>query len=184
MTNELLPEELLFTESGHASDIVLTAIADGELAIVPSKVMAHVEACPTCGRQLGHVALLALHAGRELTFAKDAGVIGIPEATRSEILRAIPWRMILAGLGVALLGAIPALFSAVDHAPARLAMIMRSVPTFVQSISVVARGLAEGHEEIGVVVTFASALLMIAVAAVVARRQSLVVRDSGKKQEI
>ena len=66
MSHEHLPDELLWADGGHASDIVLTAIADGQLEIVPQNARAHVESCTACMQHLGNAALLSLHAGRQL----------------------------------------------------------------------------------------------------------------------
>ena len=60
MKQEHLPDELLWSDGGHASDIVLTAIADGQLEIVPPNARAHVETCTKCMQHLGNAALLSL----------------------------------------------------------------------------------------------------------------------------
>ncbi|NVL83606.1 hypothetical protein HWN75_25860, partial [Escherichia coli] len=56
---EFLPDDLVWAEGGHASDVVLTAIADGQIAIVPPAVLAHVDHCPSCTTHLGNAALLS-----------------------------------------------------------------------------------------------------------------------------
>ncbi len=59
-----LPDDLLWAEGGHASDVVLTAIADGEFDIVPANAREHVDHCVTCTKQVGHLALLSLQTGQ------------------------------------------------------------------------------------------------------------------------
>ncbi len=72
MTSELLPEELLWADGGHASDVVLTALADGEDAIVPEVARRHVGNCVHCTHALGRVALLSVHASEELEQSREA----------------------------------------------------------------------------------------------------------------
>ena len=70
MTNrtkeDFLPDDLVWAAGGHASDVVLTAMADGQVDIVPPTVLAHVDGCRACTTHLGNAALLSLHAGREM----------------------------------------------------------------------------------------------------------------------
>ncbi len=80
MTSELLPEELLWADGGHASDVVLTALADGEDAIVPEVARRHVGNCVHCTHALGRVALLSVHASEELEHVRAIA----PELVRPE----------------------------------------------------------------------------------------------------
>ncbi|MBX3262924.1 MAG: hypothetical protein KF782_24820, partial [Labilithrix sp.] len=89
---EELPDELVWAAGGHASDVVLTALADGQRAIVPEAARAHVERCATCTAHLGHAALLSLHAGAEI----GAGA----EHERALARRPLPRLAISLGLAV------------------------------------------------------------------------------------
>lgn len=100
---DVLPDDLSWAAGGHASDIVLTALADGQVDIVPVKVREHVEHCTVCTTHLGHAALLSLHVGDELAAGRRE-----PVAAR----RPLPWPAIISGLAVAVLGAIPSLLDA------------------------------------------------------------------------
>lgn len=98
-----LPNDLLWAEDGHASDVVLTAIADGEFDIVPSNAREHVDDCATCTKQIGHLALLSLQTGR--VFA----VFSPRESVR------LPLGMILTGSVFAVLGLLPTLLDRPIH---------------------------------------------------------------------
>lgn len=88
-----LPHELLWTEDGHASDVVLTSLADGEHDIVPQDVRAHVAACTTCALQLGNAALLSLRTTDMLGTWREAELAALREP--------FPWRTFWLGLSVA-----------------------------------------------------------------------------------
>lgn len=147
----LLPEELLWADGGHASDVVLTALADGEHAIVPESVRAHVERCAACSTHLGHAALLSLRAGAELR--------SVSELAR----RPVPKAAILAGLGLAILGLVPSLRTA-D------ASLSPTLGTLARLVAVVARRLGDPGSLAGLFVTYATALVLVATALAFVRR--------------
>lgn len=164
MTAELLPEDLLYAENGHASDVVLTCLADGEKAIVPPPLVAHVLACPTCHRHLGNAALLSLRAGEEIAASAAA------EREAEAALAPSPWRALALGFLVVFLGAIPRLASL----PAKTLSFGRSATEIAPSI---VRALGHGFDAIGpsalgprVVASLAAALVLVGFAAFVARR--------------
>ncbi len=96
---ELLPDELLWAEGGHASDIVLTAMADGQAEIVPRTVLTHVNGCQLCTTHLGNAALLSLHTDRELAMvAREADA-----AARAPF----PRLAVFLGLAFAAIGLVP-----------------------------------------------------------------------------
>jgi hypothetical protein len=88
---EHLPDELLWADDGHVSDVVLTALADGQRAIVPAAATAHVERCSACMMHLGNSALLALETRRMLVPAR----------------RRVPRAAVAFGLVAAVLGLLP-----------------------------------------------------------------------------
>lgn len=57
---ELLPKETIWRADGHASDLVLGAVADGQLDVVPALALAHVERCDLCGERLGEAVALGM----------------------------------------------------------------------------------------------------------------------------
>jgi hypothetical protein len=63
---EQLPKELVWTTEGHLSDIAMTAIADGEEAILPRESFAHLGECPLCAEGVEAAAALSSSLGRAL----------------------------------------------------------------------------------------------------------------------
>lgn len=61
-----LGDELVFLRDGHLHDVALTAIADGQDAIVPETALAHLELCPDCTRRLSDQAWLSASLGAVL----------------------------------------------------------------------------------------------------------------------
>jgi hypothetical protein len=47
----------LFDDTGHASELLLTVLSDGQDAIVPIEARVHVDECPECLGRLGSYAL-------------------------------------------------------------------------------------------------------------------------------
>jgi hypothetical protein len=157
---DLLPDELLWAEGGHASDVVLTAIADGQSAIVPPAVRAHVERCSSCTTHLGHAALLSLHAGAELE-AKA-------QHERLTQRRPLPRLAIALGLLVAVIGLLPSAIDA-DGAVASLRTLATNAPLFLHGLGTLAQRLDDPASAAVVVVTYATAAMLVVLGMAVAR---------------
>ena len=134
METELLPVELLWAEGSHASDIALTALADGQHAIVPDAVRAHVERCPACLAQLGHTALLSLETGRSF----------------AAVRRPIPRIAVLLGLVAAVIGVVPSLEPA-----ASLSMLTRTLASMLARVEVT------GASTLGIIVTYVASIALV-----------------------
>lgn len=145
---EQLPAELLWAEGHHASDVVLTALADGQDAIVPAVVRLHVEHCAACTAQLGHAALLSLHAAREL-------------GTGARVRRPVPRVAVALGLVAAVIGFLPVLLES----------------SFTQELSLLTRGLAAltarldggARTTLGIAVTYVAATALVIMGLALAR---------------
>jgi len=159
--SELLPDELLWAEGGHASDVVLTALADGQRDIVPPPVRAHVERCTVCMTHLGHAALLSLHAGAELE-ARAAH-------DRAPARRPLPRLAIALGLAVAALGLVPSLLDAGGEVSALQSFATRDVPLFLKGLGTLARRLDEPGSSAGLFLTYAAAAFLVAAGVAIVR---------------
>ena len=158
---ELLPDELLWAEGGHASDVVLTALADGQAAIVPAAVQMHIERCTVCTTHLGHAALLSLHAGSELA--------ATAEHERATARQPLPRLAIALGLAVAALGLLPTVLDPGVEAGALHTFVTRDVPLFVGGLRTLAHRLGEPGSAAGLVVTYAAAVLLVGMGIAVVR---------------
>lgn len=154
-TNEdFLPEELVWAAGGHASDVVLTAMADGQAGIVPPLVLAHVEKCTMCTTHLGNAALLSIHAGREMALLPRTA-----EATTAR--QPLPRVAIFLGLAFAALGLVPTLLDAPSEIGGATSFATK-LPMFVNGLGTLSRRLLEPGSSSGIALTYgATALLVI-----------------------
>lgn len=159
-----LPEELLWADGGHASDIALTAISDGQTSIVPPAVRSHVDRCTACTTHLGHAVLLSLHSGEQLAYrAEHDRALAAANARRP-----LPRLAIALGLGVAILGLVPSFF---DHGEISSvqSFVTRDVPLFLKGLGQLGRHIDEPGNVAGLFVTYLAAALLVAMGIAVAR---------------
>ncbi|HEY8079045.1 MAG TPA: hypothetical protein VIF62_33160 [Labilithrix sp.] len=152
-----LPDDLLWAEGGHASDVVLTALADGQIEIVPPNARTHVEGCATCTRYLGNAALLSLHTHAQIAVMQENALV----AAR----RPLPKLAIALGLLVAAAGMIPSFGSDADEART----FASHVPLFFRSAETLGRKLFEPGSETALVVTYATAAVLVVMAVALVR---------------
>jgi hypothetical protein len=175
--DDFLPEELLWADAGHASDVVLTAIADGEEAIVPEVARRHVHACVHCTQALGRVALLSLHAGDELEVARPlaaellqnaqsrAALAKEPEPKRFQI----PWFSVAIAAVLAVVGSVPMLVRAPSDIADNTHTAVRGLPLAIRHAFLAIHAAAQAGEA-QLVLNVGTALLLVTMAALVARR--------------
>lgn len=126
--DDKLPRELVW-DGAHVSDLGLTAIADGEAAIVEPGAVAHVDTCEWCAGRLGRTALLSEAVGHAVTRVRPASVSSRAPAR----VMPKPWRALGAGMVVSMLAGIPAM--------AHLGSFVDYVTAFcTRGVPVIARG--------------------------------------------
>lgn len=151
---ETLPDELVWAAGGHVSDVVLTAIADGQHAIVPNVALAHVAICTTCTTHLGNAALLSLHAGEEIA------LVNVLPA-RSPL----PRLAIGIGLLVAFVGSLPSLLD-FGHS---VDVVRHDVPLFSSGLRTLFQRFLGSESGPNIVVTYATALVLVGMGFAVVR---------------
>jgi hypothetical protein len=164
MTNrtkeDLLPEELVWAARGHASDVVLTAMADGQVGIVPPLVLAHVEKCTACTTHLGNAALLSLHTGREMALLPPRAELAAAHAAERQPL---PRLAIVLGLAFAALGLVPTLLDAPSEMGGARSFASR-LPMFVNGLGTLGRRLLEPGSPVGLALTYGATALLVLMA--------------------
>jgi hypothetical protein len=164
MTNrtkeDFLPEELVWAAGGHASDVVLTAMADGQVGIVPPLVLAHVEKCTACTTHLGNAALLSLHTGREMALLPPSAE---PSPVESAARRPLPRLAIVLGLAFAALGLLPTLLDAPSELGGAKTFATR-LPMFVNGLGTLGRRLLEPGSPVGIALTYGATALLVLMA--------------------
>ena len=137
-SRQKLPEDLLW-ESGHASELALAAMADGEEALLTPSLEAHVHSCADCTQRFGETALLSAGTSRAI---QELGpllrVTPVPFENRSMApasggRRKLPVPMLVAAFVLAAAGAMPTLV----QLPGRFAefcfALLHTVPTLSRS---------------------------------------------------
>jgi hypothetical protein len=152
MTNETLPRSLVW-EGEHVSDLGLTALADGQDAVLGEGAVEHVESCDLCMGRLGRIALVSSAVGEAV---RGAGPGLAPAASRPS------WALAL-GVAVALFAAIPTAHGVLRSASG----VAHTIKVLLRSGVVLARSdaLARGLP----VATLAAAALLVVMGWTVAR---------------
>ena len=129
MGRELLPIELVWdacddrTGVAHASEIALSAMTDGEDALLPRDVVSHVHSCDVCMMKLGESALAmhgVSHAVQSVKPWLPASVVTpMPISSRPEKKRPVPFAAMVVAMVVATAGAVPTVLGL----PQRLAQL-------------------------------------------------------------
>ena len=157
---ELLPSELLWAAGGHASDVVLTVMADGQIEILPAEVLTHVNGCPVCTRHLGNAALLSLHTGRELAVLDRANKAEEKAAAR----RPFPTLAVAFALVCAALGSLPSLVSAPSQIGVARTFATHDVPLLYSGLQTLGHKLFASGSPAGLALTYGAAALVVVMA--------------------
>jgi len=128
---EQIPSELVWTSEGHLTDVAMTAIADGEEAILPGEAFGHLGACELCVRGVDRAASLSTAVTHALAS---------PEPERAR--RAFPVLAVAAVIALSALTALPSLGAARESMvqlyrvlPELLPILIRSITTLAKSAS-------------------------------------------------
>lgn len=169
MNDEKLSPELVWQADGHLTDVALTALGDGEAALLPDGAVAHAAGCAACSAALGHAALLSLRTGEAIGEARALAAPAPVEPASQPAGKPLPVAAILAALALAALGAAPGLIaSAARYAELRsqvgqgLAVVLRTGRAVAESGAVGARGWIAA-------LLWASAALLVVIGLAVAR---------------
>ena len=177
MSQELLPDELIWGDGGHVSDVVLSALGDGQDSVVPGEARAHVEACAACTLALGRVALLSVYTHDRVVAAKEAGML---DARQAKVVRPlvpaissfrVPYRAVLLAFGLALAGSIPGIIEAPEEFATGTAFVQRNLHVFMHHFITSARVSQDAASQGGLILTFGSALCLTMLAVVLARKK-------------
>jgi hypothetical protein len=162
MTKEMLPRELVW-EGTHVSELGLTALADGQDAILGDDAVAHVQACERCTGRLVRVALVSSAVGEALVVAKPARAKAAAPAPR-------PWRALISGLVVAVLAAVPTAHDVLRAPAVAAAFATHAAKALARSGVALATSDAVARELPPA--TFAASALLVLMGWMIARRVS------------
>ena len=146
---EVLPDELIW-EGEHLSEIALTALGDGQDAIVPERARAHASTCEACATQLGRAAIVSMQVGEAL---RAPAPVVIAERVP------VPWLAIVIASVLAALGSLDSIFGAPR-------VLVHQGPVAMRAVSALFRNVSNG---VGPLASFACAALLVMLGAFVAR---------------
>jgi hypothetical protein len=157
------PREL-WRDDGHLSDLVLTALADGQDSLVPDEAHVHAASCEICGPRLGAFALCSLDVGMAL---EEHG-LRVPSAPPGKSFK-LPVLAFAIAFVLAVLGSLPRLlelraaFGQAPSSPVETGVIL------LKGAALLFRG-ANQQDTLAVTLAWcASALAILALGAMVAR---------------
>jgi len=170
--SHLLPDDLVWDADHlprHLSEIALTAIADGEEAILPAAARTHLDACEACAKKVGEAAMLSSAIGSMLRAAPapvQAELAAVKESVRPKAK--MPRGAIAIGLALAVLGAVPMMLDLPAFASNALFYVKFGAPILVRgALSFVRAGV---FGPLVPLLTFASACVLLVASFVLLRR--------------
>ncbi|MEO6419341.1 MAG: hypothetical protein ABIP39_08055 [Polyangiaceae bacterium] len=123
-----LPDEIVWDEGGHLSEIALTSIADGQEAILPEAAGAHFASCSVCMQSMGNAALLSTRVAGLLAEGASAA-----QATAEAPVFPIPVSAIAAAVLLAAVGALPSITDLPMWISEASFLFTRTIPLFFRS---------------------------------------------------
>jgi len=163
-----LPKDLLWEaregEGDHASDLVMSAMADGEESILSSAVVAHVHSCDACMMRLGSMALETRGVTNAVQSVKPwlPAAVLLPSKKRAPA-QPVPLTAIFAALGLTAACSTPTLL-ALPHRLAELALtVQHAVPAMSHG------GIQVFQQGIGVAAMAVCAVLLLGAGVAVTR---------------
>jgi len=162
-----LAENLLWLSDGHASDLALSVLADGQDELLGPDLHQHVHTCDACGVRFAALAALSLELGAVLQQSKPA------RETRAAAVKAIV-------IGLSTLTA--AVLWQVAGNVSGMLRTLRLLPTLTPVVHKHAHGavdfaLAWYQTPGGLLASFLAALALVTVGSLVARSQLRVARE-------
>jgi hypothetical protein len=164
-------------ELGHATDVALSALADGQDDIIPALVRAHVDSCERCGARMGDLAHQSVRADVWIHDARPVKEIA-PETAAMDATK-VPWKLVAAGLFVAFLGSVFDLGASAGEKVQATVSFFQNAPLFLRSL--VSSFTHVAHEREGAIAALAmtASLALCAVTFVVARNRFIPEKSSS-----
>jgi len=198
MTSETLAPDIAWEPSGHLSEIALTALADGEEALLDAAMHGHLGSCEACAVRLGEAAMRSAEVADVLSALPStaraeapASVVAVPAPViavgRSSPVpkaprRKVPVAAIVGALAVAMLGAAPSVMSLPAEVEQTASVLRKVLPSFVRLLPQAIDRLSSDLRGPGAVLMWGLALALVAAGFGIAKRASKkVVADGGRR---
>lgn len=183
-THPSLGEEA-WRPDGHASDVALDVLADGEASLLPREVLAHVEGCADCSDRLGAAALLSMGTTAALRELEPAKLAEAARAPSNVVELAAPFSdrarrrsaklAIAAALLVAVVSMVPVVIGLFSRLPEIQRAVARGAPVVARVAFATAQAATRGNEGTkAALLWWLAALFLGGIGVQVARRASRV----------
>jgi hypothetical protein len=168
MRTETLDAALTW-EGDHLSEVALTVLADGQDAMLTTDALVHASSCEACALKLGELAELSIGLGEAMhELPREALLAPQPISVRA-VAPAPRWAISVA-LVLAVVGVLPRVANLPAHAAGLASLLSRDVPVVFRGALHLARSTSADVQRTVLMVSLASAFVLIATALVVGRR--------------
>ena len=201
MTSETLAPDIGWEPSGHLSEIALTALADGEEALLDAAMHEHLGTCDACAVRLGEAAMRSAHVASALTHLGALAPTLVQERAPAQVIaavpavpvsavssgsrpprRKVPVAPIAAALVVAMLGAAPSVLSLPAEVAQTASVLRKLLPSFVRLLPQALDRLWSGPGGSAALLVWTLSLALVAVGLGIARKASKkMVVDGGRR---
>lgn len=153
---DTLEPELVWQEDGHLGEVAITALADGELDLLPATARDHAAICDACSERVGQAALQALALDAEL-------------AALAPVRRPLPVVAIAAALLLAVGGLLPFAGSFVARVTTLARFVAADLPLLARTAALLARSVSSRAADVWPFAWLAAAMVLFVTGLVVAR---------------
>jgi hypothetical protein len=196
MSSETLAHDVAWEPSGHLSEIGLTALADGEDALLSVPMHAHLDTCEACAARLGEVAMRSAGVAEALSLlgARPPAVAAAlspavapaqaaaPRQRTARERRKVPVAAIAAALAVAVLGTLPSMLSLRSEVAQTVSVMHKVLPSLVRLLPQAIERMWSGAPGPLALLTWGLALALVAAGLGIAKKASKRVAVEGGRR--
>jgi hypothetical protein len=156
---EQLAEALIWDAQGHLTEIAVTALADGELSLLPRAALTHADACAGCADRIGSSVLVALSLSESIGALQPERQVTPEQAPPRR--QPLPLGLLAGALLVAALGSLPnlsTLWALLFRMPE---LVARALPVLARVAVLVGRSITD-NQALSVLRWFSAASLVCA----------------------
>jgi hypothetical protein len=142
---EQLEESSIWDAQGHLAEVAVTALADGELWLLPAAALAHADSCALCADRIGSSSLVALSLSEALSVAATRTELQMSPEHAASTRPPLPLGLLAGALLVAALGSLPNLtrfWALLFRLPE---LVARALPVLARVAVLVGHGLTDNQ---------------------------------------
>jgi hypothetical protein len=156
-------------EGDHLSEVALTVLADGQDSMLSVDALAHAGSCEACAMKLGELAELSMGLGEAMGDLPKGALLAAEPVSSRAVAPAPRWAISFA-LVLAVVGVLPRIADLPAQVLGLGSLLARDVPIVFRGAVHLARSTSADVQRTALLVSLASAFVLIATALVVGRR--------------